>query len=141
MKNPVMKERPMKRLKWHCYTGLLAVAMVLPAKAGTFTSNFDSGALPPGTATNSNTTGGAFLDTTGGVGNSGCLKLTKNINSENGSFIVDDLDAGSPIYGFDVTFKLRIGGGSSPPADGMSLSVGSDVQMNSLFGEGGAGSG
>src|SRR5690349_15330434 len=101
------KERRMKSTKWWLNTSLLAASIVLPAQAGTFSNNFDTGALPPGTATNSNTTGGAFLETTGGVGNSGCLKLTKNINSENGSFIIDDLDAGSPIYGFDVTFKLR----------------------------------
>src|SRR5215470_5038080 len=131
----------MKTLRRCLQTGLLLAAASLSARAGTFTNDFNSGALPPGTATNANTAGGAFLETTGGVGNSGCLKLTKNINSQNGSFILDDLDAGQPIYGFDATFKLRIGGGSTPPADGLSFSVGPTLADNTLFGEGGAGGG
>src|SRR5262245_7257091 len=109
--------------------------------AGNFSANFDSGALPPGSHTNANAAGGAYLTLTGGVGDSGSLQLTRAINGQNGSFILDDLDSGQPIYGFDVTFQLRIGGGSSTPADGLSLSVGPDLADNSLFGEGGAGSG
>jgi hypothetical protein len=54
---------------------------------------------------------------------------------------LDDLDSGQPIYGFDVTFQVRIGGGTSTPADGLSLSVGPDLTDNVLFGEGGTGSG
>jgi hypothetical protein len=113
----------------------------MSAQAGTFTTNFNTGALPAGSHTNANSNGGAYLELTGGVGDSGCLKLTKNINSQNGSFILDDLDAGQPIYGFDMTFKLRIGGGSSTPADGMSVSVGPDLTDTVLFGETGTGSG
>ena len=131
----------MNPLKRYVQTGLLLMAAALPARAGTFFANFDSGALPPGTHTNANAYGGAYLELSGGVGDSGCLKLTKNIDSQNGSFILDDLDSGNPIYGFDVTYKVRIGGGTSTPADGMSLSVAPDLQDNSLFGEGGAGSG
>src|SRR2546422_1072212 len=121
--------------------GLLLTAAPLSAQAGSFSSDFNSGALPPGTHTNANVNGGAYLELTGGVGDSGCLKLTKNINGQNGSFILDDLDAGQPIYGFDVTFKVRIGGGASTPADGFSLCVAPDLLDTSLFGEGGAGSG
>src|SRR5438094_9917793 len=108
-------------------TGLLLSGFVLSVHAGTFTSDFNSGALPAGSHTNANANGGAYLELTGGVGDSGCLKLTKNINSQNGSFILDDLDAGQPIYGFDITYKLRIGGGTGTPADGMSLSVVPDL--------------
>src|SRR5437867_246074 len=124
-------------------TGLLLSGLALAAsvQAGSFTADFNTGALPPGTHTNFNANGGAYLELTGGVGDSGCLKLTKNINGQNGSFILDDLDAGQPIYGFDITYKLRMGGGTGTPADGMSLSVGPDLADTSLFGEGGAGSG
>src|ERR1051326_5354753 len=91
--------------------GIFLTAATLSANAGTFFSDFNTGALPAGSHTNANAAGGAYLELTGGVSDSGCLKLTKAINGQNGSFILDDLDAGSPIYGFDVTFKLRIGGG------------------------------
>jgi hypothetical protein len=123
------------------HAGLLLSGLALSAQAGSFTTDFNSGALPSGTHTNANVNGGAYLELTGGIGDSGCLKLTKNINGQNGSFILDDLDAGAPIYGFDVSFKLRIGGGSSSPADGLSLSVAPDLADTSLFGEGGGGSG
>ncbi|HWQ91878.1 MAG TPA: hypothetical protein VN673_09420, partial [Clostridia bacterium] len=122
-------------------TGLFLAATVLSARAGSFTANFDSGALPPGSHTNANVNGGAFLELTGGVGNSGCLKLTKNINSQNGSFVLDDLDNGNPIYGFEATFKIRIGGGSGTPADGMAFCVAPDFTDTTIFGETGAGAG
>lgn len=121
--------------------GFLLSGLALSAQAGTFNTDFNTGALPAGSHTNANANGGGYLELTGGVGNSGCLKLTKNINSQNGSFILDDLDAGQPIYGFDATFKLRIGGGSTPPADGMSFSVGPTLGDTTLFAEGGAGGG
>ncbi len=122
-------------------TGFLLSGLALSTQAGTFSTDFNTGALPPGSHTNANSQGGAYLELTGGVGNSGCLKLTKNINSQNGSLILDDLDAGQPIFGFDATFKLRIGGGSTPPADGMSFNVGPSLADNTLMGEGGAGGG
>ncbi len=135
----------MKTLRQCLQTGLLLAATTLSARAGSFFSDFNSGVLPPGTHTNSNIggggSGGAYLELTGGVGDSGCLKLTKNSNSQNGSFILDDLDSGNQIYGFDVTYKVRIGGGTLRPADGISLSVAPDLTDTSLFGEGGAGSG
>src|SRR2546426_4759515 len=98
-------------------TGLLlfGLALAVSVQAGSFTSDFNTGALPAGTHTNANANGGAYLELTGGVGDSGCLKLTKAINGQNGSFILDDLDSGSPIYGFDVAFKVRLGGGTPTP--------------------------
>jgi hypothetical protein len=122
-------------------TGFLLSGVALSVQAGSFSTDFNSGALPAGSHTNANPAGGAYLELSGGVGDSGCLKLTKNINSQNGSFILDDLDAGQPIYGFDATFKIRIGGGTSTPADGLSLSVGPSLTDTSLFSEGGAGGG
>src|SRR6266550_1008197 len=127
-------------------TSLFLAAAALSARAGTFFNDFNSGDLPPGTHTNSNIlspggSGGAYLELSGGIGDSGCLKLTKNINSQNGSFILDDLDAGAPIYGFDATFKVRIGGGGGTPADGMSFCVADNLSDTSIWGEVGAGNG
>src|SRR5215831_1557913 len=127
--------------KQYLQIGIFLAAAAITVQAGTFFSDFNTGGLPAGSHTNANTAGGAYLELTGGVGDSGCLKLTKSINSQNGSFILDDLDSGSPIYGFDVTFKVRIGGGTATPADGMSLCVAPDLSDTILFGEGGAGSG
>src|SRR5438105_6744569 len=127
----------MMTLTRYFQTGLLVAATALSARAGTFFNDFNSGALPAGTHIN----GTAVIELTGGVGDSGSLKLTKNINSQQGSFILDDLDSGNQIYGFDATFKMRIGGGSGTPADGFSFSVAPNLGDTSLFGEGGAGSG
>lgn len=134
----------MKTPKHYLTLGLFLAAGALSTHAGTFFANFDGGALPPGTHTNSNSgsggSGGAYLETTGGVGDSGCLKICKTVNSQNGSFILDDLDAGNPIYGFDINFNVRVGG-SGNPADGFAVVVAPDIGDTSLWGETGAGSG
>ncbi|MGV3772460.1 MAG: lectin-like domain-containing protein [Verrucomicrobiales bacterium] len=91
-------------------------------KAGTFTNNFNSG-VPASTAVYGN----AVVEATGGVENSGVLKITKSNNAENGGFIIEDLDEGASIYGFDIRFKMRIGGGSATPADGFSVNFAPDL--------------
>ncbi len=91
-------------------TGLLLMAAALPSQAGNFSTDFNSSppAPPAGTAVYGN----AVIEGTGGVGASGCLKLTKAVNSEQGSFVLDDLDGGAQIYGFDVSYDLLLGGGT-----------------------------
>ena len=125
--------------------GLFLTAATLSAQAGTFFSDFNSGALPPGTHTNSNISsggsGGAYLELSGGVSDSGCFKITKNLNSQNGALILDDLDSGNPIYGFDLSFNVRIGGGTSTPADGFAFVVAPDINDGSIWAETGTGSG
>ena len=91
-------------------TALLCAAST--SFAGTFSSDFNSGTTPPGTTVNGTT----VVEATGGVENSGVLKLTKAINSQSGSFVIDDLDSGNPAYGFDLTAKVRLGGGTATPA-------------------------
>ncbi|HTG42914.1 MAG TPA: hypothetical protein VK633_00155 [Verrucomicrobiae bacterium] len=103
---------------------------------GTFTNDFNSGTnAPPGTALYGN----AVIEAVGGVGNSGTLKLTKAVGGQSSSFILDDLDAGAPIYGFDMAFKARIDGGGTP-ADGFSVNFAPDLPQSG-FGEVGAGNG
>ncbi|MCI0743798.1 MAG: hypothetical protein L0Y58_00180, partial [Verrucomicrobia subdivision 3 bacterium] len=109
----------------------------LQVKAGMFTANFNDcvtlPCLPPVGSTNF---GSAVIEPTGGVGDSGVLKLTKNVLSQQGSFVIDDLDAGFQVNGFDLHFKVRVGGGTSPPADGFSVSVAPDVPSASWSEEG-----
>jgi hypothetical protein len=95
----------------------LLLSLAGGVEAGTFTTDFNSGELPANTMTNGTT----VIDTTGGVNNSGVLKLTKALNGQSGSFVISDLDAGNPVYGFDLTTKVRLGGGTSSPADGFSI--------------------
>lgn len=100
--------------------------------AGTFTSDFNSAPVAPlGTTLN----GSAVIESTGGLDDSGVLKLTKNVNSQSGSFVIDDLDAGAPVYGFDLTAKVRLGGGTSTPADGFSINYDPTASPVSTTGE------
>ena len=112
-------------------TGLLLAAAALPARAGGFTNDFNSG-LPAGTAVYGNT----VVEATGGVNNSGVLKLTKAINSQTAGFVIDDFDAGATVYGFDADFDLLLGPGN-PPADGMSFCFG--TLPDGTWGENGPG--
>jgi hypothetical protein len=122
--------------------------------AGTFTNNFNSLQFDPndpagpsnsflapdGTSWVGNLTGGiaAGYDLrTGGVSNSGVLKLVNAVGSQNSTFIVDNFDGGNPFAGFDLTFSLLLGGGNG--ADGFSFYVGDFTDGN--YGEEGPGVG
>ena len=70
----------------------------------------------------------------------GALKITTNVNSLQGSYIIDDLDAGGPVNSFTATFKARVGGGTHPPADGWSFCFATDLPLGS-WSEEGAGTG
>src|SRR5207248_583765 len=70
----------------------------------------------------------ATVDTSGGgVAGTGTLKLTTATANQSGSFIIDDLDPGLRVNSFTATFKLRMGGGDSTPADGISFNFASDL--------------
>ncbi len=112
------------------------LSSALVAQAGTFSSDFNTTNTPAGTLLYGN----AVIESTGGVGNSGVLKLTKAINSQSSSFVIDDLDGGNLIYGFDVAFKVRLGGGTATPADGFSVNFAPNIP-NGTFSEEGTGSG
>jgi hypothetical protein len=127
-------------MRFNLRPSLLASALLsftLPLQAGTFTNNFNNG-LPPGSALYGN----ASIPATGGVDNTGYLELTKNTGNQQSSWILDDLDAGAPIYGFDMYFKVRVdpGNGNNNPADGWNINFAPDLPLAG-WGEGGAGSG
>jgi hypothetical protein len=91
------------------------------AGAGSFYADFESG-QPAGPSL----VGSAFVDSSGGVGNTGVLKLTTAYNyGSTGYLIVGDLDGGVPVTGFTATFKLLVGNGDG--ADGFSFNFANDL--------------
>jgi hypothetical protein len=52
----------------------------------------------------------------------------------NGAVVLDDLDPAKAIESFNMSFKMRIGGGSSEPADGLAVFFGA-VDSTANFGE------
>lgn len=117
-------------------TAACALLLAAPTRAGTFNANFNDAQVP----LNTGIFGNAVVEATGGTGDSGCLKLTKAVNSQSSSFIINDLDNFSTVYGFRLTFQARIGGGTAVPADGWSVCVSPDL-ADAPFGETGTGSG
>ncbi|MBN2506720.1 MAG: immunoglobulin domain-containing protein [Verrucomicrobia bacterium] len=71
--------------------------------------------------------GNAYVKTTTGVGDSGALHLTDNVNSQSGAFVINELTPGVGIDSFTASFKLRIGDGTSDAADGFSFNLASDL--------------
>jgi hypothetical protein len=98
---------------------LLAVSGVAPV---TFATDFNSG-VPAGSAIY----GTAAVDITGGVADSGVLKLTTAQGSQGGSFIVSNLTPGLAVSAFSARFKMWVSGGSANPADGFSFNFASDL--------------
>jgi hypothetical protein len=82
--------------------------------AGVFSANFNECSTLPCTAPLGSTVfGSAVIEPTGGVGDTGVLKITKNVNDQLGSFVIDDLDAGVAVNGFDL--RLRSASEVAPP--------------------------
>lgn len=79
--------------------------------------DFNSGAVPPGYKL----TGTASTAATGGLNGSGMVKLTTALTGQAGALTVNDFSGGAAISGFIAEFDLRLGGGSTPPADGLSF--------------------
>lgn len=86
-------------------------------------------------------TGSAEWRTSGGVGNSGYLKVTDATNDQRGAIIFPDLGAGQTFPGFSIRADLRVGGGTDLPADGFSFNYArpEDLVFQDPVGEGWAG--
>jgi hypothetical protein len=100
--------------------GLTACLLSTTSHAGTYTADFNSG-TPAGL----NVFGSAKIedDATGGTNTTGVLKLTEaNVGSTPASAILDDIDPGAVVSGFEVNFSMHIGRGNG--ADGMSFFFG-----------------
>jgi hypothetical protein len=101
----------------------LTVVSINPPANPVAVFDFDDGEVPAGTAVY----GTAVVDPAAGYGGSGGLILTTNLNNQNGSFVIDDLNPGSAVASFTVAFKMKIGPGSANAADGVSLSFGTNI--------------
>ena len=120
------------KMKTAAFRSVAAALTAATTFAGNFTSDFSNPAqtgitLIGGTRAN----GDPYPAIANGV-----LAITYAENSLNGAVVFDDLDAGKAIESFTMSFKLRIGGGTSTPADGLSLFFGPDVPT-APFGEDG----
>lgn len=107
------------------------------AFAGTFTSTFNNPTQAGLNLTGQGTLSDGSTWTPVVANNS--LMLTTNAGNLGGNLILDDLDSGKNIESFTATFGLKLGPGSSPPADGVAFAFGPDVTASSNFGEEGPG--
>jgi hypothetical protein len=98
---------------------------------------FNSGLVPAGAATY----GTATVSGTGGVGDSGVLKVVNAVNGQQGNLVISEFSGGTAQTGFLAAWDMRLGGGSSPPADGMSFNWAVDLPNAVSGDENGAGSG
>lgn len=85
--------------------------------------DFDDGEVPFGSLV----FGTAQVDPSAGINGSGGLVLTRAVNDQNGSFVVQDFNSGALVDSFTVAFRLKIGPGSAKPADGFSFSFGPSI--------------
>jgi hypothetical protein len=119
-----------------------AVMAVMLSGVTTFAGSFTNSLANPNQTTGLNITGtGTLADGSSWtpIVANGALMLTTNAGSLGANVILDDLDGGQPIESFKATFKLQLGPGSSPPADGMAFAFGPDISAGSNFGEEGPG--
>lgn len=93
-----------------------------------FYANFNDGLVPSATAVY----GAAFVNPGSGVGGTGMLDLTEPVATQNGSFVIEDLNAGQVVGSFIASFRVRMGGGSTIPAEGFSFNLGSDLPSGTI---------
>lgn len=113
---------------------LLAAGIITDARAGTATFDFNTD--PAGVL---NIQGAGQWRPTGGVGNTGYLSITDAIGGQASTIVFDDFDAGAVVKSFVFSCDLRTGGGTSPPADGYSVSFAREDDPVVLNGTGFAG--
>lgn len=106
------------------------------AFAGSFTSDFSDPNQPGftlagGTRPNGDPYPAFIKDATG----NDCLALTFAENSEQGTILFDELDPGATVASFKLSVKVRIGGGTSTPADGLAVYFGTAPLYGATFGE------
>jgi len=101
----------------------------------TFGTGFN-GPLPAGAALY----GTAFITASGGENNGGTLRLTQTDFGQMGSIVIEDVAGSAPVEELDVVFRVRIGGGTSPPADGFSFNWATNI-IDGPMGEEGDGDG
>ncbi|CAN5141324.1 hypothetical protein BH23VER1_BH23VER1_04420 [soil metagenome] len=96
--------------------GLASLSSPESLRAGGATFDFNSD--PTGLFT---PIGSPVYRPTGGE-SGGYLSVTDAMNNQRGTVVFDDFDNGLIVAGFSFTCDLRVGGGSTAPADGYSIS-------------------
>ncbi|MDB6024822.1 MAG: hypothetical protein JWM68_1045, partial [Verrucomicrobiales bacterium] len=113
----------------------LATLLGCNLHAGVFSTDFNTERLM-----GAQTFGDASMEKTGGIMNSGVLKLTSPRSDGNGTLILDELDPGKDVVSFSVKFRVAIGSTDRPAAnDGISVNFSSDLPKE--IGSEGAGNG
>jgi hypothetical protein len=110
--------------------GLLASATVF---AGSYTNNFD-----PSQPTDLSFGGNAVLTAYLTNQPQNCAILNDNKAGEQTGITMPDFDNTQTIESFTATFQLKLGPGTSPPADGVAFSFGPDVYAGAAYSETGA---
>jgi len=95
----------------------------LSAGAGTYTNDFNA---DPAGDPNFIIRAPSAWRSTGSYDNSGYMSINDAANGLQGTIVLPDSDAGAVISSFKLTAKVRIGGGTTRPADGMSINFGDD---------------
>lgn len=112
--------------------GVVALAaLIVPIQAGTYSNDFSSdpfsASLPANqrlTVFSNQAVGNANRPgwvASGGVSNTGYLKLTDAIGSIRSTIVFPDFEPGFKVAGFNFGVDCRIGGGGANPADGFSI--------------------
>ena len=95
-------------------------AGVIHSSAGHYANNFDTDP-----SADLVLRGTAKWRATGGQGEdpstSGYISITDALNGQSGKIVFDDFDAGQVVAGLKFDIDLRVGGGTSSPADGYSI--------------------
>jgi hypothetical protein len=113
-------------------TDLSAKADLVVNPGAQFCVDFNTGPVPP-----ARLLGNAFIDKTGGVGNSGALKLTIATNGQIGSILIPNPNGGLPVQSFSAQFMSFVGGGTTTNhADGFSFNFAADLPEVPLDEEG-----
>jgi hypothetical protein len=119
-------------LKTRIFTALAVIGSLAGAQAGSFFADFNGGLVPA----NATAYGNATVQASGGYTNSGYLQLTTTSpGGQNAGFIINDLDAGTPVVSFTASCKVLIGSVGNG-ADGMSFNFAPDLPAGPISEEG-----
>ncbi len=99
--------------------GVFAGSLCSSALAGSYSNDFNT---DPAADPNFAIRAPARWVSTGSYNGSGYISLTDAVNDRNGTIVLPDLDGGAIVIGFNFKAKVRIGGGTARPADGLSVS-------------------
>ena len=102
--------------------GLSTVLMAAPASADVFELDFTDDPADLGV----DFYGTSEWRDSDGVDDSGYLSITDALNSQRGAIVFPDLTGGQALNAFAIEADLRVGGGTSRPADGFSFNFARD---------------